>query len=78
MKATQLKSALDEFILLHGDGEVKILWEEGVFLEGFNAEYLEDPTDIRCIADWALPGESLIVKNENPDKMFVLLYGDGE
>jgi hypothetical protein len=76
MKVSELKLACEEFLLVHGDTEVKILWEEGVISENYDPEYLEEPTDVRVINDWPLPGDSLITKNENPDKMFVIMYGE--
>ena len=76
MKVSALKLACEEFLLLHGDTEVKILWEEGVISEKYDPEFLEEPTDVRVINDWPLPGDSLITKNENPDKMFVIMYGE--
>ena len=76
MKVSQLKLACEEFLLVHGDTEVKILWEEGVISEKYDPDCLEEPTDVRVINDWPLPGDSLITKNENPDKMFVIMYGE--
>ena len=55
---------------------MKILWEEGVLTENYSPEFLEDPTDVRIISDWPLPGESLVNKAENPEKMFVIMYGE--
>jgi hypothetical protein len=76
MKVSQLKLACEEFLLEHADTEVKILWEEGVLTENYSPEFLEDPTDVRIISDWPLPGESLVNKAENPEKMFVIMYGE--
>lgn len=76
MKVSELKCACQEFLLEHEDTEVKLLWEEGVFTEKYDPDYLEEPTDVRVINDWPLPGDSLITKNENPGKMFVILYGE--
>jgi hypothetical protein len=76
MKVSQLKAAAEEFIILHGDADVKILWEEGVITEGFNAGSMEDPTDVRIINDWPLPGDSLIVRNEESNIHFVIMYGE--
>ena len=76
MKVSELKIACMEFLLVHEDTEVKILWEEGVISQNYDPEYLEEPTDVRVINDWPLPGDSLITKNENPDKMFVIMYGE--
>jgi hypothetical protein len=76
MKVSQLKLACEEFLLEHADTEVKLLWEEGVISENYDPEYLEDPTDVRVINDWPLPGDSLITKNESPSKMFVIMYGE--
>ena len=76
MKVSQLKLACEEFLLEHPDTEVKILWEEGVLSENYSPEFLEDPTDVRIISDWPLPGESLVNKAENPEKMFVIMYGE--
>jgi hypothetical protein len=76
MKVSQLKFACEEFLLEHPDTEVKLLWEEGVFTENYNPNCLEEPTDVRVINDWPLPGDSLIVKSEMPSKMFVIMYGE--
>ena len=76
MKVSQLKLACEEFLLEHADTEVKILWEEGVLSENYSPEFLEDPTDVRIISDWPLPGESIVNKAENPEKMFVIMYGE--
>lgn len=76
MKVSELKTACEEFLLVYGDTEVKILWEEGVISEKYDPEFLEEPTDVRVINDWPLPGDSLITKNENPSKMFVIMYGE--
>ena len=76
MKVSQLKLACEEFLLEHADTEVKILWEEGVLSENYSPEFLEEPTDVRIISDWPLPGESLVNKAENPEKMFVIMYGE--
>ena len=76
MKVSQLKLACEEFLLEHPDNEVKILWEEGVISENYDPEFLEEPTDVRVINDWPLPGDSLINKAENPEKMFVIMYGE--
>lgn len=76
MKVSQLKFACEEFLLEHADTEVKLLWEEGVFTENYNPNCLEEPTDVRVINDWPLPGDSLLVTNEMPSKMFVIMYGE--
>lgn len=76
MKVSQLKFACEEFLLEHADTEVKLLWEEGVFTENYNPNFLEEPTDVRVINDWPLPGDSLLVTNEMPSKMFVIMYGE--
>ena len=76
MKVSQLKLSCEEFLLEHADTEVKILWEEGVLTENYSPEFIEDPTDVRIISDWPLPGESLVNKAENPEKMFVIMYGE--
>jgi hypothetical protein len=76
MKVSELKLACEDFLLEHADTEVKLLWEEGVISENYDPEYLEDPTDVRVINDWPLPGDSLITKNESPSKMFVIMYGE--
>lgn len=76
MKVSELKCACQEFLLEHPDTEVKLLWEEGVISENYDPNCLEDPTDVRVINDWPLPGESLIVKSEMPSKMFVIMYGE--
>ena len=75
---SQLVAAGQSFIEQHGDGEVKLLWEQGVLDENYDPQCLEQPTDIRAISDWPLPGESLVNKAEKPDKMFVILYGEYE
>ena len=76
MKVSELKLACEEFLLEHPDTEVKLLWEEGVLSENYDPNCLEDPTDVRMINDWPLPGDSLIVKSEMPSKMFVIMYGE--
>ncbi len=76
MKVSELKAACSEFLLEHSDTEVKLLWEEGVLSDNYNPDCLEEPTDVRVISDWPLPGDSLITKNENPGKMFVIMYGE--
>ena len=76
MKVSQLKLSCEEFLLEHAYTEVKILWEEGVLTENYSPEFIEDPTDVRIISDWPLPGESLVNKAENPEKMFVIMYGE--
>lgn len=76
MKVSELKLACEDFLLEHADTEVKLLWEEGVISENYHPEFLEDPTDVRVINDWPLPGDSLITKNESPSKMFVIMYGE--
>ena len=76
MKVSQLKRACEDFLVEHPDTEVKILWEEGVISDNYDPQYLENPTDVRAINDWPLPGDSLINKAENPSKMFVILYGE--
>ena len=81
MKVSELIRAAEDFLLDNGgDGEVKLLWEKGVFDEGFNAAYYEAPTDIRAVADWPLPGKSLVTKNEDAEikKDFVIMYGEHE
>jgi hypothetical protein len=76
MKVSELKLACEDFLLEHADTEVKLLWEEGVISENYDPECLEDPTDVRVINDWPLPGDSIITKNESPSKMFVIMYGE--
>jgi hypothetical protein len=76
MKVSQLKFACEEFLLEYPDTEVKLLWEEGVLTENYDPNCLEEPTDVRVINDWPLPGDSLIVKSEMPSKMFVIMYGE--
>jgi hypothetical protein len=78
MKVSQLKLACEEFLLEHGDQEVKLLWEQGVIDDGFNFKYYELPTDIRAIADWPLPGKSIVTKNEGSEMTvdFVIMYGE--
>ncbi len=80
MKVSQLKLACEEFLLEHGDQEVKLYWEEGALTEGFDSKYYENPTDIRAVADWPLPGKSLITKNESAEMsmLFVIMYGEYE
>jgi hypothetical protein len=78
MKVSELKLACEEFLLEHGDEEVKLLWEEGTLTEGFDPKYYENPTDIRAVADWPLPGKSLVTKNEGAEMnvLFVIMYGE--
>ena len=78
MKVSQLKLACEEFLLEHGDQEVKLLWEQGAIDEGFDSKYYELPTDIRAVADWPLPGKSIITKNEGSEMTtdFVIMYGE--
>ena len=78
MKVSQLKLACEEFLLEHGDQEVKLLWEQGAIDEGFDPKYYEHPTDIRAVADWPLPGRSIITKNESSEMNvdFVIMYGE--
>jgi hypothetical protein len=76
MKVSQLKLACEEFLVEHPDTEVNVLWEEGVFSDNYDAKHLEETTDVRVINDWPLPGDSLITKNEDPRKMFVIMYGE--
>ena len=78
MKVSQLKLACEEFLLEHGDQEVKLLWEQGAIDEGFDPKYYELPTDIRAVADWPLPGKSIIIKNEGSEMSvdFVIMYGE--
>ena len=53
-----------------------LLCEQVVLDENYDPQCLEQPTDIRAISDWPLPGESLVNKAEKPEKMFVILYGE--
>lgn len=78
MKVSQLKLACEEFLLEHGDQDVKLLWEEGAITEGFDSKYYENPTDVRAVADWPLPGKSIITKNEGSEMSidFVIMYGE--
>jgi hypothetical protein len=76
MRVSELKLACEDFLLEHADTEVKLLWEEGVLTENYDPDCLEEPTDVRAINDWPLPGDSLIVKSEMPSKMFVIMYGE--
>ena len=78
MKVSQLKLSCEEFLLEHGDQEVKLLWEQGTIDEGFDSKYYELPTDIRAVADWPLPGKSIITKNEGSEMTthFVIMYGE--
>ena len=80
MKVSELKLAAEEFLLENGDQEVKLLWEAGVFSEGFDDRQYEEPTDVRTIADWPLPGKSLLYKNESSEmgNVFVIMYGESE
>ena len=39
MKVSELKNAAEQFLISHGDGEVKIIWEIGCFEEGYDPEY---------------------------------------
>lgn len=76
MKVSSLKNYAEQFLIDHGDGEVKILWEQGLFDEGFDAKCYEVPTDCRAVPDWPLPGTSLMMVDESPAIDFVLLYGE--
>jgi hypothetical protein len=78
MKVSQLKLTCEEFLLEHGDQDVKLLWEEGVITEGFDPKYYELPTDVRAIPDWPLPGKSIITKYEGSEMSidFVIMYGE--
>ena len=76
ISVSQLIEAGQAFIKQHGDGEVKLLWEQGVLDENYDPNCLEQPTDIRTVNDWPLPGESLVNKAETPEKMFVIMYGE--
>jgi hypothetical protein len=74
MKVSQLKLACEEFLLEHGDQDVKLLWEQGAIDEGFDPKYYE----LRAVADWPLPGKSVITKNEGSEMNvdFVIMYGE--
>lgn len=78
MKVSELKLAAEEFLLENGDQEVRLLWEEGVMLEGFDGNNYEHPTDVRSIPDWPLPGKSVLFKSETLDiaNHFVIMYGE--
>ena len=76
MKVSQLKTAAEQFLISHGDGEVKIVWEVGCFEEGYNAEYEEEVHDARVVPDWPLPGCSLVFPGEEIEQKFVLFYGE--
>lgn len=80
MKVSELKLACEEFLLEHGDQEVKVLREQGIIDEGFDRKCYELPTDVRAIPDWPLPGKSLITKNEGSEMSidFVIMYGEYE
>lgn len=80
MKVSELKRAAEEFLLENGDQEVKLLWEAGVFTEGFDARRYDDPTDVRSVADWPLPGKSILFQNESSEmsNVFVIMYGESE
>jgi hypothetical protein len=76
MKVSQLKNAAEQFLISHGDGEVKLVWELGCFEEGYNPDYEEPINDVRVVPDWPLPGCSLVFPNEEIEQKFVLFYGD--
>lgn len=76
MKVSELKLACEKFLLSHPDTEVKMIWEQGVFDEGYNPSCMEEVTDARIVPDWPLPGESLVFPNEDPGMMFVIMYGE--
>ena len=78
MKVSQLKNATEQFLISHGDAEVMLCWEEGVFLEGYDPEHEEPVNDARVVPDWPLPGCSLIYPHEEMAQKFVLFYGDNE
>lgn len=78
MKVSELKLACELFLLHHPDTEVKMIWEQGVFDEGYDPECLEEVTDARAVPDWPLPGQSLVFSNEEASMMFVMLYGNEE
>lgn len=75
MKVSQLKTAAEQFMILHGDGEIQLCWEEGCFIEGYHSEHLEPVNDARIVPDWPLPGCSLIYQNEEIEQKFILFYG---
>lgn len=76
MKVSQLKNAAEQFMILHGDGEVELCWEEGCFLEGYSNDHLEPVNDARIVPDWPLPGCSLLFPNEEIEQKFILFYGE--
>lgn len=77
MKVSELKKAAEDFMQIHGDATVKLLWEEGVLSEGFNSQNYELPTDIRAIKDWPLPGDSMMFSStEDAPMHFVMMYGE--
>jgi len=76
MKVSQLKNAAEQFMILHGDGEVQLCWEEGCFLEGYSSDHLEPINDARIVPDWPLPGCSLLFPHEEIEQKFVLFYGE--
>lgn len=78
MKVSELKAVAETFLLENGDAEVKLLHEPSVFLDGYCATLFEEPTDIRKVQDWPLPGGSILFPNEGSEMtaFFVLMYGD--
>lgn len=76
MKVSQLKNAAEQFMILHGDAEVLLIWEKGCFEEGYNPDYEQPVNDVRVVPDWPLPGCSLAHPHEEISQKFVLFYGD--
>jgi len=76
MKVSQLKNAAEQFMILHGDGEVQLCWEEGCFMEGYSSDHLEPVNDARIVPDWPLPGCSLLFPHEEIEQKLVLFYGE--
>lgn len=75
MNASSLILILQQFTASHGDAEIKLYQESSVFDDGgFKEDYYESITDVRAVNDWPLPGESLVVANENPAKRIVIFY----
>lgn len=78
MKVSQLKQACESFISRYGDSDVLLCWEEGAISEGFDITCLEEPSDVRAVPDWPLPGNSFIVPSESPDYNLVIFYKERE
>ena len=78
MRVSELNKAAELFLLENGDADVRLLYEEAVFEDGFEPEIMEVVTDIRKVDDWPLPGRSLLFPNEGSEMgcFFVLMYAN--